>query len=95
MSTPSNKKIVGPGTVVAITYSRMKKHNHHKARLNAIINASEGALPRPVCLRHAQADHQKQLTPHCARSSIKYSAILIMTDAHQESRHFYAGFFGE
>jgi len=33
---------------VAVAYSRMKKHNHHQARLNAIISASERALPRPT-----------------------------------------------
>ena len=33
---------------MAVAYSRMKKANHYKARLNALINAPEGALPRPT-----------------------------------------------
>jgi hypothetical protein len=33
---------------VAVAYSRMKKHNHYKARLNALISALDGPLPRPT-----------------------------------------------
>ena len=33
---------------MAVAYSRMKKHNHHKARLNALISALDGPLPRPA-----------------------------------------------
>ncbi len=33
---------------MAVAYSRMKKHNHYKARLNALISALDGPLPRPT-----------------------------------------------
>jgi len=42
------KKKLPLGPVAAVAYSRMEKEHRHKARLNALINASEGALPRPA-----------------------------------------------
>lgn len=36
------------GPVAAVAYSRMQKENRYKARLNALIIAPEGTLPRPA-----------------------------------------------
>ena len=45
---PGIKKTLSLGTVAAVAYSCMKKENRYKARLNALISAPEGALPRPA-----------------------------------------------
>ena len=42
------QKTLALGTVAAVAYSRMQKENRYKARLNALISAPEGTLPRPA-----------------------------------------------